>query len=55
MRKENGTLTQLMALKFYKSLYTLLERDQELMHELIIVDPIKACFNILEDLKLRLP
>lgn len=29
--KNNGTMTQLMALKFYKSLFSLLDKDQELM------------------------
>ena len=52
--KENGIITQLMALKFYKALFSLLDKDQELMQELIIVDPVKSCGNILQSLKNRL-
>ena len=29
--KSNNSMTQLMALKFYKSLFTLLDRDSELI------------------------
>ena len=43
-----------MALKFYKALFSLLDKDQELMQELIIVDPVKSCGNILQSLKNRL-
>ena len=43
----------MMALKFYKSLFSLLDKDQELMQELIIVDPVKSCANILEGLRDR--
>ncbi len=47
-------MTQLMALKFYKSLFTLLDKDSDLLEFMVVEDPIKACAPILTDLKLRL-
>jgi hypothetical protein len=43
-----------MALKFYKSLFTLLDKDVDLLEYMVIEDPIKACRPILQDLKDRL-
>lgn len=42
-----------MALKFYKSLFSLLNKDVDLLEYMVVEDPIKACENILEDLKQR--
>jgi hypothetical protein len=40
----------MMALKFYKSLFTLIDKDIDLFEYLIIDDPVKSCANILKDL-----
>jgi hypothetical protein len=36
-----------MALKFYKSLFTLLEKDVDLLEHMVVEDPIKASSQIL--------
>jgi len=54
MASENGTMTRLMALKFYKSLFTLLDKDVDLLEYMVIEDPVKACSEILDQLKNRL-
>lgn len=54
MESENGTMTRLMALKFYKSLFTLLEKDADLLEYMVIEDPINASSEILAQLKTRL-
>lgn len=53
-RNENRVTTRLFALKFYKCLYTLLEKDQDLLQSLTEEDPIESCHQIIEDLKKRL-
>lgn len=52
--KENGVMTQMMALKFYKSLFSVLDKDSDLLEFMVVEDPIKACTAILAALKLRL-
>jgi len=47
MSNENGAMTRLMALKFYKSLFTLLDKDVDLLEFMVIEDPVKACSEIL--------
>jgi len=52
-RYENGTMTRMMALKFYKSLFTLIEKDVDLLEFMVGEDPIKACSGILFELNQR--
>ena len=41
-------MTQMMAIKFYKSLFSLAEKDIELVKDLIEVDPITATQSIID-------
>jgi hypothetical protein len=36
-------MTQMMALKFYKSLFSIAEKDKDMIGDMIEVDPIFAC------------
>jgi hypothetical protein len=47
-------MTQMMALKFYKSLFSIAEKDKEIIGDMIEVDPILACQRILDQLVKRL-
>ena len=52
--EDNGLMTRLFALKFYKSLFTLLDKDNDLLECMVAADPIKACTSILKQLKARI-
>ena len=52
--EDNGLMTRLFALKFYKSLFTLLDKDNDLLECMVAEDPIKACSSILRQLKARI-
>ncbi len=44
--ESNLTLTRLMAIKFFKSLFVLTRDDKDVLFEIVKIDPIKNCMEM---------
>ena len=51
--ESNLTLTRLMAIKFFKSLFVLTKDDKDVLFEIVKIDPIKNCMEIVRQCELR--
>ena len=49
----NATLTRLMAIKFFKSLFILTNDDKDILFDLVRTDPIRACIDTVRACELR--